>query len=138
MIRRKILANGRIAAQQKNIPAKLGCSVVDTVIAHRWVQLNDMPVLVGRARVGRIWRLAFGEVGEHHIHAARRRVHLDVFRTIHWRRRKQARSEPRVDQHVSLLRETVLLDERTIAVHQRQPYQRAIALEPRHVERAVI
>ena len=117
-----------------------------------FAQADDMPVgiAVGRStgrtriiigtRVGGIDRSGGTRriVGERAVHFAGRRIDRSPFGSVHPRRPKRIGGEPRIDQHVGLIRERIRRiggGQRAGAEHQREPRAAAISVEFRDVER---
>ena len=63
---------------------------------------------------------------------------LDVLRPVHRRRADEVRRCARLDEQLSLVGETGTFDQRSLAVHERQPLPAAVGIEACDVERAVI
>ena len=82
--------------------------------------------------------LALGVVGQHDIDLAVDAVRLDVLWPVHLGRPEQIAGTARLDQHVGLAGKAVLGGQRPLAMHQRQPFKRAVLGEFRDVERTVV
>ena len=125
-----------IAALQQHFPLAGGGSEVAAVLG----DLDDVAKGVLGARVGGIdgVSLAAGVVGEHDIDLAIGAVGLDVLGAVHPGGAEQIAGAAGLDDHVGLAGKAVLGGERTLAVDERQPFERAVLGEPGHIERALI
>jgi hypothetical protein len=99
----------RIAAEEKKAPLAFGRRMVRLAVDERRHDLEDVPVPVGAARIGRIdlFRLASRVRGADDIDATGTGMRLDVLRPIHRRRAGEAGGASRLDDDVRLARETV-------------------------------
>ena len=117
-------------------PAALGGREVAALLG----EFDNVAEGVLGARIGgvHVRRLALGIVGEHHIDLAVSGIRLDILRPVHRRGLKQVAGAARLDQHVGLAFEAIGGRQRTLAVHQRQPFERAVLREFGDIQRALV
>ncbi len=110
-------------------------------------QLDDVAPFVAGPRVRRVGALthigivrlfAAIVVSHHDIDASGPGIGLDVLRPVHRRRADEIGGSARLDQHVGLTGKSVGGGERSRAVDQLQPGERAVGVEAGHRQRALV